>query len=175
MATIAACSDYDLTHSLSIRRGETWICQLGVGPDSISYCPLGTDQRHSRIMRFADQNSRTCVLIEADDYQPRSSVQPNESGFPVDIWVFTQITLPRGAVFALTCVGARENPPSIPWRCLYPAVSRDAQEQNSIWINIDTDVNLVVLRSEAEEFMSIAVGRHPDGWTNGRTADQANM
>ena len=166
METIATRSDYDMTGSLSIRRDETWMCQMGVEPNSIIYCQLGTDQRHSRTMTFPDQRSRTCVLIEASDYQPSSSVQPNQSGYPVDIWAFTEITLPRGAAFALTCVGDGRDPPTSPWRCFYPADYSEATRQHSIWINIETEVNLAVHRSEPDGFMSISVERHPEGWAN---------
>ena len=166
METIAARSDYDMTGSLSIRRGETWMCQMGVEPNSIIYYQLGTDRRYPRTMTFPDRNGRICVLIEASDYQPSSSVRSNGSGNPADIWAFTEITLPRGAAFALTCVGAGRDPPTPPWRCLYPADYSEATRQHSIWINIDTDVNLVVLRSELDAFMSISVERHPEGWGN---------
>jgi hypothetical protein len=46
------------------------------------------------------------------------------------------------------------------------AEDQDAQRQNSIWIDIDTEENLVVLRSEADALISIAVSRHPEGWAN---------
>lgn len=151
MPTIAARSDYDLTGSLSIRRGETWMCQMGVEPNSIIYCQLGTDRRYSRTMTFPDRNGRTCVLIEASDYQPSSSVRPNESGYPVDIWAFTEITLPRDAAFALTCVGAGRDPPTPPWRCLYPADYSEATDSirygststpNTISLSIDPSLTL---------------------------------
>jgi hypothetical protein len=158
MATMAASLN-DLTNSLPIRRGETWLCQLGHEPESLQCRLVGTCQRQT--WTFADRGSHTCVLIEAEDYQPNSSERPK-----VDIWGFTQIILPRDAAFALTCVEAGRRPPTIPWRCLYPADSQDAQRQNSIWIDIDTEENLVVLRSEADALISIAVSRHPEGWAN---------
>jgi hypothetical protein len=151
----------DLTDSLPIRRGETWLCELSDDLNSIQCRLVDADRRQSRAWTFADPDNRTCVLIEAEDYQPNLSERPL-----VDIWAFTQITLPRGAAFALTCVEAGRTTPAIPWRCLYPADSEDPQSQNSIWINIDTQDNLVVHRSEADAFMSMSVGRHPVGWGN---------
>jgi hypothetical protein len=150
----------DLTDSLPIRRGETWLCELSDDLNSIQCRLVDADRRQSRAWTFADPDNRTCVLIEAEDYQPNLSERPL-----VDIWDFTQITLPRGASFALTCVEAGRRPPPAPWRCLSLADSEDAQ-RHSIWIDIDTDANLVVLRSEAEELVSIPVQRHPVGWAN---------
>ena len=156
-----ATSLNDMTDSLPIRRGDTWLCQLGHDPNSIQCRLVGADQRQSCAWTFADPDDRTCVLIEAEDYQPNLSERPL-----VDIFDFTQITLPKGASFALTCLEAGRRPPPTPWKCLAPADSRDAQRQISIWIDIDTVVNLVVLRSEPEELATFPVRRHPEGWVN---------
>ena len=156
-----AASLNDMTDSLPIRRGETWLCELGHEPESIQCRLLDADQPRSRSWTFADRGSHTCVLIDEDDYKPN----PSERTL-VDIWAFTQVILPRGAAFALACFEAGRTPSAISWRCLHPADSVDAQSQNSIWINIDTEVNLVVHRSEADAFMSMSVGQHPVGWGN---------
>jgi hypothetical protein len=156
-----AASLNDMTDSLPIRRGETWLCESGNDLNSIQCRLVDADRRQSRAWTFADPDDRTCVLIEAEDYQPNLSERPL-----VDIWDFTQITLPRDASFALTCVEAGRRPSPAPWRCLSLANSQDAQRQKSIWIDIDTVDNLVVLRSEPEELVSIPVRRHPEGWVN---------
>jgi hypothetical protein len=156
-----AASLNDLTDSLPIRRGETWLCESGDDSNSIQCRLVDAERQRSRAWRFADPDDLTCVLIEAEDYQPNLSERPL-----VDILDFTQITLPKGASFALTCVEAGRRHPPTPWQCLSLADPEDAQRQISIWIDIDTVVNLVVLRSEAEELVSIPVQRHPEGWVN---------
>jgi hypothetical protein len=119
MATMAASLN-DLTDSLPIRRGETWLCESGDDSNSIQCRLVDAERQRSRAWRFADPDDLTCVLIEAEDYQPNLSERPL-----VDILDFTQITLPKGASFALTCVEAGRRHPPTPWQCTEANIDMD--------------------------------------------------
>ena len=138
-------SRLDLTDSLSIREGETWVCQLMHEPSTIE-CRLLSRQRHPHRLEFDHRADLTCVLIEQSDYRTNTG-DPN--GVHLIDW--TQIKSPREASFALTCIGAGQQTPTAPWRSLYPADENEAGTRNSVWIDIDQTVDLVVHRSTVSD------------------------
>lgn len=153
-----ASSQLDLTDSLDIRTGETWLCEMTDEPNSIECCLLSASRRQTRALNFDGRNDRTCFLMEESDYQP-DLIDRNS----VHLWDWTQLTLPSKATFALTCIEAGKEPPSSPWVCLYPTNPEDLDTRNSIWIDIDCD-NLEVDWSVLEQFLEFRVSEHPNGW-----------